>query len=204
LVDARVSGLSESGVRLTRADGIVEDFVFGGTVIDATGRAAMITRRKGERIAIRDRSVAELIEESSVAADAGAPTWLDVWKHDDANWSYRVQGVDGKAQVWRIRRAGTRPTPGALLRVDASASILTATAGEGWMAVGDAASAFDPIASQGLFNALSSALVAAGALQSSDGLTAGTARAYADAVGAAFFFSEAGRANVYGRLAAFR
>jgi flavin-dependent dehydrogenase len=203
-MNARVTGLSETGVRLTRGDGLVEDLVFGGTVIDATGRAAMIARRKGERIAVRDRRVAELIEESSVAADASAPTWLDVFKHDEASWSYRVEGVDGKAQVWRISPAGTRPTPGAILRVDASASILTATAGEGWMAVGDAACAFDPIASQGLFNALSSALVAAGALQSSDGLTAGTRRAYADAVAAAFLFSEAGRANVYGKLAAVR
>jgi flavin-dependent dehydrogenase len=77
--------------------------------------------------------------------------------------------------------------------------MLSAAAGEGWIAVGDAASAFDPIASQGLFNALSSALVATGALLSADGLSPAAARLYSDAVAATFSWSEAGRSNIYGR-----
>ena len=68
--------------------------------------------------------------------------------------------------------------------------------GEGWIAVGDAASAFDPIASQGLFNALSSALVVCGALISPDRSSV-TERLYSDAVAAAFVWSEAARSKVY-------
>jgi flavin-dependent dehydrogenase len=63
--------------------------------------------------------------------------------------------------------------------------------------VGDAAIAFDPITSQGLFNALSSALVATGALMSADQLSVATARLYSDAVTATFLLSEAGRVDVY-------
>jgi flavin-dependent dehydrogenase len=196
-VKARVTGLDEGGVRLATSGGVAEGLTFCGTIIDATGRAAMVARRKGARIAFRDRRVAELREETSIKSGTAAPTWLDVRNYDDTSWSYRIDGTGGKAQVWRIRSAGTAPAPGAIRCVDASASILTEMAGEGWMAIGDAASAFDPIASQGLFNALSSALVAAGALQLSGRLTGGTARAYTGAVAAAFLFSEAGRSKVY-------
>ena len=67
------------------------------------------------------------------------------------------------------------------------------------MAVGDAASAFDPIASQGLFHALSSAQVAAGALLSAPRLSLAAARLYSDAVATAFAWSEAGRSGIYQR-----
>jgi flavin-dependent dehydrogenase len=201
-IKGRVTGLDRGrgGVCLTIRENGTETLAFGETIVDATGRAAVVARRNGARIAIRDRRVAELMEERCVAPNTSAPTWLDVWKGDEASWSYRIHGVDGKAQLWSVRRTATEVTPGAiLLRVDASAGILSAIAGEGWMAVGDAASSFDPIASQGLFNALSSALVAAGALRSSHRLTAGTASLYADTVAAAFLFSEARRSRVYGR-----
>ncbi|WP_316395231.1 NAD(P)/FAD-dependent oxidoreductase [Bradyrhizobium sp. 33ap4] len=196
-VEARVTGLVEGGVRLAIGRGVSETLAFGGTLIDATGRVAMVARRKGARIAIRDRRVAELIEESALHSDSVAPVWLDVRKHDETSWSYRIEGPVGKVQIWRIRKPGTATAPDALRRVDSSASILTEMAGESWLAVGDAACAFDPIASQGLFNALSSALVSAGALQVSGRLTCDAARAYSGAVAAAFLFSEAGRSQVY-------
>jgi flavin-dependent dehydrogenase len=44
---------------------------------------------------------------------------------------------------------------------NADSSALDRCAGEGWLAVGDSAAAFDPIASQGLSNALASANAAA-------------------------------------------
>lgn len=102
-------------------------------------------------------------------------------------------------QTWRIRRSGT-PAGDALLSVDASACLLSEAAGEGWIAVGDAAMAFDPIASQGLFNALSSALVATGALLSADRLSPTSARLYSDAVATTFLHCEAGRISVYGTM----
>ena len=62
--------------------------------------------------------------------------------------------------------------------------------------VGDAAFACNPIASQGLFNALSSALAAAGLLTSGEGLTAESAQAWSAAVLATFLQSELGRAKM--------
>jgi flavin-dependent dehydrogenase len=62
--------------------------------------------------------------------------------------------------------------------------------------VGDAAMCFEPIASQGLFNALSSSLAAAGLLLSAAGLNPQTADAWCGAVAATFLRSEAGRAEL--------
>ena len=189
-------------VYLAVDDGRARRSILGGTIIDATGRAAIVARRKGARIAIRHRMVTELLEDTSSDLDAGTPAWLDVRKHDETSWSYLINGPQGRMQNWLIRRAGTGMTDGAILRTDASASILSAMAGDRWMAVGDAASSFDPIASQGLFNALSSAVVAAGALKFSGRPDAGTARLYSDAVTTTFLWSEAGRSNIYGTATA--
>jgi flavin-dependent dehydrogenase len=59
----------------------------------------------------------------------------------------------------------------------AHTSWIEAAAGPGWLAVGDAALACDPLSSQGLFNALYSALMAANALRRA---LAGDADALAD------------------------
>ena len=65
------------------------------------------------------------------------------------------------------------------------------------MAVGDAAAAFDPIASQGLANALGSSLVAAGAVLSGAFAAESGQRGYSDLILAAFLRSEAERREVY-------
>ncbi|SCB51633.1 Dehydrogenase (flavoprotein) [Bradyrhizobium shewense] len=181
-----------SGVKLVLAE----------IVVDATGRAAAIARRRGARVAVRDRMVAELVEDAAVDATADSASWLD-YRSDGPTWSYRIHGPQGRVQNWRIRASGT-PAGHALLSVDASACILSQAAGEGWIAVGDAAMAFDPIASQGLFNALSSALVATGALLSADRLSPTAARLYSDAVTATFVRSEAGRFSIYNATPPFR
>jgi len=199
-VKARLEGIESDGrgLRLANDGSRPETFAFPGTIIDATGRAAAVGRRKGARLTIHDQIIAELIEETSVEDGTSAPAWLDVQKLDASSWSYRIHGVCGQSQTWRICRSGSRSSQDVLRRVDASARMLSEMAGDGWIAVGDAASAFDPIASQGLFNALSSALVASGALISRDGLSVAAARLYSDAVTAAFVWSEAARLNVYG------
>ena len=161
---------------------------------DLSGRAAAIGRRKGARVTARDRKVAELVED--LHTDATIDTsWLD-YRSNGSSWSYRIHGPRGRTQTWRVRPSGT-PGENALLTVDASAGVLSEAAGERWIAVGDAAIAFDPIASQGLFNALSSALVVTGVLLSTDRLNLATARLYSDAVAATFLMSEAGRIDVY-------
>ena len=186
---------SDGGVILRARDSGAPTIAFADVVVDATGRAAAIARRKGARVTVRDRMVAELVEDGRIDGAADAASWLD-FRSDGSSWSYRIQGPAGRAQTWRVRRSKA-PAGRALLSVDASARILSQAAGEGWIAVGDAAIAFDPIASQGLFNALSSALVATGALLSADRLSPAAARSYSDAVTATFMHSEAGRADVY-------
>lgn len=194
----RVTGVTpDGGVIFRESDSGATKLVFADVVVDATGRAAAIARRKGARVAVRNRMVAELLEDTSADAIADAASWLD-YRSNGSNWSYRIHGPEGRAQTWRIRASG-KPARDALLSVDASARALSEAAGEGWIAVGDAAIAFDPIASQGLFNALSSALVATGALMSADRLSPVTARLYSAAVTATFLYSEAGRADVYNK-----
>jgi flavin-dependent dehydrogenase len=194
----RVTGAtSDGGVIFRESDQGGTKLVFADIVVDATGRAAVIARRKGARLIARDRMVADLLEDTPVGTVTDTPSWLDYWS-DGSIWSYRIHGPGGRAQTWSIRASG-KPMRHALLSVDASARALSEAAGEGWIAVGDAAVAFDPIASQGLFNALSSALVATGALMSANRLTPATAQLYSAAVTATFLYSEAGRADVYKR-----
>jgi flavin-dependent dehydrogenase len=196
----RVTGIAPDGrgLRVQAGGGPPRWVALTGPIIDATGRAAMVARRMGARVTVRDRMVAELIEETVVDPVGDTASWLE-YQSDGSSWSYRIHGPGGRAQTWRVRRSGMT-AKNTMLRVDASASILSEAAGEGWIAVGDAAMSFDPIASQGLFNALSSALVATGALISADGLDLATARLYSDAVAATFFRSEAGRSDVYRAL----
>lgn len=201
IVPLRVTGVAPDGDALcvrtkAGAQGLLP---VNGIVIDATGRTAAIARRKGASMAFRDRMVAELVEDMQAIparheADA-APSWLD-YQSSASGWSYRIRGPGGQVQTWRVRRAGVR-SDNTIRVVDASACILSRAAGHGWIAVGDAAMSFDPIASQGLFNALSSALAAAGLLLSEEGLSPETADAWSGAVAATFLRSEAGRASIH-------
>lgn len=193
----RVTGIEPNGhcLRVRPSSGPPEVLPFAGTIIDATGRAAMIARRQGARVSVRDRLVAELIEETFNDSAADTASWLD-YRSDGAGWSYRISGPAGHAQQWRVSRPG-KVAGKSRYRVDASSSCLSEAAGQNWIAVGDAAIAFDPIASQGLFNALSSALVASGILMSAEGLNIVSARLYSDIVAATFTYSEFNRLKVY-------
>jgi flavin-dependent dehydrogenase len=199
LIQARLAGidLESNRVCLATNGSRLETFALTGTIVDATGRAAAVARCKGARVLVRDRLIAELLVETCVEDESNSPTWLDVEKLEASSWIYRIRGIGGQAQTWRIRRLGSHPSPRALRSVDASSRILSTMAGNEWIAVGDAASAFDPIASQGLFHALSSALVATGALISHSVLSVAATRLYSDAVTTAFAWSEAARSSVY-------
>jgi flavin-dependent dehydrogenase len=201
ILPLRVTGVApaDGALRVRTKAGAQDLLPVNGIVIDATGRAAAIARRKGARMAFRDRMVAELVENMPAGpapheAD-DAPSWLE-YQSSASDWSYRIRGPCGQVQTWRVRRAGAR-SDNTIRGVDASASILSRAAGHGWIAVGDAAMSFDPIASQGLFNALSSALAAAGLLLSEEGLSPETADAWSGAVAATFLRSEAGRTSVH-------
>jgi flavin-dependent dehydrogenase len=198
----RATGVTPDGGVICRDhDSGARRVAMADIVIDATGRAGAIARRRGARVTARDRMIAELMDDAVAGAGADTASWLD-YQSEGSGWSYRIDGPGGRTQRWRVRASGA-PAGDALLGVDASMHVLSEAAGEGWIAIGDAAIAFDPIASQGLFNALSSALVAAGAVLSTGRLSAAAARLYSDAVTATFLHTEAGRADVYNSRAAF-
>lgn len=201
-MDAGVDGVTGRVVAARReGGGVIVDVQSGARrfpvaaalVIDATGRPSAVARRLGAQRLLRERLVAE---RRPVDARQNM-LWLDVDGRQDA-WSYQVLGPAGRREGWTIHRSGRRVGRAC---ADASSALLSCAAGEGWIAIGDAAASFDPITSQGLANALSTALVAAGAILSSAGLDEDARRIYSDAVAATFQHSEAGRAHVYAALA---
>jgi flavin-dependent dehydrogenase len=203
-MEAGVESVTGRVVAARRASGeVIVDILSGaqrvsiaaGLVIDATGRPSAVARRMGARRVLSERLVAE-----RQPADALQDTlWLDVEGERDA-WSYQVSGPDGRRERWAVYRPGKRAGR-ARSCADASSSLLSRSAGAGWIAIGDAAASFDPVTSQGLVNALSTALVAAGAILSPEGFDGNARDVYSGAIAATFQHSEAGRARVYAALA---
>lgn len=173
--------------------------VHAQAVIDATGRPSSASRRLGAKIQVIEDLVAERLHVvHSAEGGSQAPVWLEVKSEQDA-WSYSVTGPDGRIEVWTIG-PNFRCQPRSHIRKNASPSYLHPSAGEGWIAIGDAASAFDPINSQGLMNALNSALLAAGAIVATDTITIEMAAFYTDAVVRTFTESEIARKEIYAVL----
>ncbi|MFD9541904.1 NAD(P)/FAD-dependent oxidoreductase [Streptomyces sp. NPDC060022] len=79
----------------------------------------------------------------------------------------------------RLALCGTRP-PQRLTVLRAGTSRLSAAAGPGWVAVGDAATATDPIAARGITTALATGITAAGALTACAGGDEHALERYAD------------------------
>jgi flavin-dependent dehydrogenase len=170
-------------------------------IVDASGRASTVGRRMGSRRLRSERAVAERHGPVRIQGDSEEPVWLEV-QGNELGWSYQILGPCGRHESWTIHRsrmpAGTRSS----FFTDASSAYLSPAAGLYWLAIGDAASAFDPITSQGLVNALTTSLVAAGALLSPSGLDEHACRIYSSAVHQTFCNSETGRTAVYDALAA--
>jgi flavin-dependent dehydrogenase len=173
--------------------------IVAGLLIDATGRPSAVARRMGARRMVSEHLIAERRVAMSRVSDAG---WLEV-EGDvsrQGQWSYEVSGPNGRSERWAIYPPEQRATVRLGRRADASSALLSHAAGDGWVAIGDAAASFDPVTSQGLANALSTALVAAGAILSPEGFDEAARRIYSDAIAATFHHSEAGRAKVYAAL----
>lgn len=164
-------------------------------VVDATGRAASIARRLGARVLPADhlvafarffeeadaqdpRTVVEAFSEGWWYA-AGLPGGLRVVAcmtdadiarrlrlHEESSWFQRLGETAWVGQsVGRARESGPP-------QVRATESRrLEPAAGASWLAVGDAASMFDPLSSQGMLKALRSGVFASYAI--ADGLTRG-------------------------------
>ncbi|TIS45795.1 MAG: hypothetical protein E5W96_29345 [Mesorhizobium sp.] len=164
-------------------------------LVDATGRSAALACRLGGGRMVKERLVAErtLLDKSGEPSQEMA--WLDV-EAREGSWTYATLGPDGRRESWSVCRDKRRRMARGE-RLNASAACLKHAAGKDWIAVGDAAASFDPIASQGLVNALSSALVAVGAIAAEGGIVPDAAADYSAAMMATFAYSELGRAEVY-------
>jgi len=170
-----------------------------GVAVDATGRPALLARRLGARRRVMERLVAVRSENSHANNADDQPTWLEVQSLGQ-NWSYRVAGPGGRFETWSVRRGEDRSRRLVGRSINASSVRLSPAAGVRWIAVGDAAMSFDPITSQGLVSAFTTALAAGDSVMSSRGLDSETAHAFSQSVTATAHNSEAGRRAVYQAL----
>ncbi|MEM9395793.1 MAG: tryptophan 7-halogenase [Pseudomonadota bacterium] len=128
-------------------------------VIDATGRAAYLARRLGARLHLGASLVAKTFYMPSMFRPQLV---VEATNH---GWWYALPLKTGGTMGF-VSAGGIAPDISVLLpdpddrkegqqMWDARNARLSPCAGPGWLATGDAAAAFDPVASQGLFNALS-------------------------------------------------
>jgi flavin-dependent dehydrogenase len=148
-------------------------------IVDAGGRASRLLRSEGQRRSAQDRLIcawAHLPLEREPAEITYTESAPDGWWysaplpggrrllafHTDSDLA-SAEALTPQALVGRARQSATLsaeiadsgpPQPGPARICAAHGSRLAAPAGEGWLAVGDSALAFDPLSSQGLFNAL--------------------------------------------------
>lgn len=182
------------GWRLELEDGDVLETFF---VADATGRASRLARRLGARRVRYDRLVglAALLRSSSPAVDT-----YTLVEAVPEGWWYSALLADGRLAVafmtdgdllepdlredehaWRRALGRTQETRARieghgymleepLRSLPAETSRLDTIAGDGWLALGDAAAAYDPLSSHGIGSAMGSGFYAGHAIA---GLLAG-------------------------------
>lgn len=162
-----------------------------GTLVDATGRPASLARRLGARRVAHDRLVGLMTSWSSPRSAADEGHWTLVEAVEDGWWytGRRAGGglsasfltdadliPRGRGALSRFLEGRLRSAPRTRRRLGdpaglvgvrarpAAGSRLDHAAGEGWLAVGDAAATLDPLSSQGVYRALVSGLEAAQAI----------------------------------------
>ncbi|MEA2237859.1 MAG: hypothetical protein QOC81_2583 [Thermoanaerobaculia bacterium] len=165
-----------------------ENEIAARMIVDATGRNAAIARRLGARKVVFDQLVgvagtfapAATIERSFPLIEARPDGWVysvivpngqlavvamtdsDIAHanalHDAATWQTWIAA----APHTQRRLDGARLLSGPVV-ASAGSHRLDRASGEAWLAAGDAASAFDPLSSQGIVKALDSGIAAAAA-----------------------------------------
>jgi flavin-dependent dehydrogenase len=150
-------------------------------IVDATGRAATFARRQGARVRAHDRQVAvvafgsdskgEAPQSRSIVEAAEPGWWYGAAIGQERNICMLVtdgdllpRGAKSNLHAWWIEQlAGTTQVRHRFATFEASEPLLVRSArsqhldagyGNGWLAVGDAALAVDPLSSQGIANAL--------------------------------------------------
>jgi flavin-dependent dehydrogenase len=148
-------------------------------LIDASGRRAAVACRLGIRRRRFDRQCAVVgwlqteadDEDATLTIESGAGGWwytgrlphrrrvaalITAERPDLVVWEKRLRSTRHIASLLRdYRRCGP------LVVRPAESSLLERSSGSGWIAIGDAAASYDPIASRGLVAALESGIAAA-------------------------------------------
>jgi flavin-dependent dehydrogenase len=156
-------------------------------VIDASGRSSAFSRRLG----IPRRSVDRQICAHLQCKPNGRTAVRALVESSEHGWWYSAPAADGTLtvayftdadsteQAWRTEDGWRRIVentvhtreqiqtvlPGTPQVRSASAMCLSNCAGRAWLAIGDAAASYDPLASQGILNALNSAIAARDAMR---------------------------------------
>lgn len=146
--------------------------VFALNVVDATGRPAVIARRLGGKRLYFSRLTARRLP----ATNSVGP-WLQ-YSSCSSNWSYSLSGPSARNETWEVSASRQKTGEAAIAVTDASTSVLQPSAQAGWIAIGDAAAAFDPIYSQGLSHAIGTAIAVAGIYCREGTIASQTARDY--------------------------
>lgn len=207
LCPASLTGVEHDGrrwrVSLETPAGLSE--VAADLLIDAGGRTAPLARRAGGRLRVFDRLVCAWIYGSDRGSAGRGLTYVEAvadgwWYtaplprgrrvlafHTDADLPPARAARDSERLLARAREAAELSAlldesgfvPEEECGVTAAhSSMLESCAGEGWLAVGDAAVGFDPLSSQGLMNALFTGLAAAEAAHRHLGGDAGALPGY--------------------------
>lgn len=182
-------------------------------VVDATGSASTFARGQGARRTVSDRLV--FVYGFFDASPTASVTRLTMVEAVETGWWYAA-GVPGRrvavafatdpatvsgrgltdpdrwlaalgaTDLLRDRLDGCALRPPALAVRPAQSSLLEPIAGDGWLAVGDAASLYDPISSQGIHKALCDGIEAAEAVAAALGGDRDAISAYATRVAERF------------------
>ena len=142
-------------------------------LVDATGRKAMLASRLGGKADVADRLIGAVSfsEKSEVAqwtlVEAVEDGWWysvplpgagmvfacmtdsDLWMENARKWDELLQQAP-----LTFDRAGCRQIPPPSQIVSAASVVRSPVTGPGWMAIGDAAFAFDPLSGQGVFKSI--------------------------------------------------
>jgi flavin-dependent dehydrogenase len=167
-----------------------------GLVVDAAGRGSSVRRHLGGRAVAHDRLVAltgvvapdpEMADRRALIEATEHGWWYSAVLPDASLvLAFHTDAAPGLRGRWpallaaaphTAARVGGRPVTGAR-HVAANSLRREPGAGVGWLAVGDAAAAHDPIAGLGVYWAMESGLAAADAILAGD---AAALAAYGDA-----------------------
>jgi flavin-dependent dehydrogenase len=193
-------------------------------VIDASGRAASFARKQGARRTVVDHLIGAAAFLRASASPQDSWTLVEAVQH---GWWYSARLPNAQlvmaymtdADVYATRRRclsaswaeQLRQAPHTYARAQdhsiapaplvfaANSSRLDTVAGRHWLAVGDAAMAFDPLSSQGVCQALKSGRVAAGLIHDHWGGDEAAISGYAQFVNRSFESFLSARNRYYGR-----